>query len=368
MKSLVLLAVWAAFPAAAQQPVSPEVQPDGRVTFRLRARNAASVSVHCEGVRETGMVKDEQGVWSLTTAPLPPDLYAYSFTVDGVRMMDPANPLLKYNLIFSESQAHVPGPASLPWEINDVPRGRLHYHPCRSAIAGDERKFIVYTPPGYDAASRKTYPVLYLLHGFSDATDSWLQAGLANVILDNLMARGQAKPMLVVLPSGYGTMDVIKDYTTPLHDPTLARRNVEMFRDTLLHEVIPQTEKAYRVAGDAAHRAIAGLSMGGNESLFTGLNAPDKFAWIGAFSAGGMSTNFPANYPALGEKANQQLRLLWISCGSEDRLVTINRNLSDWLTARGVRHTFVETPGAHTYQVWRRDLAQFAPLLFQPKK
>jgi len=368
MKCLVLLAALAAWPALAQQPFSPEVQPDGRVTFRLRAANASAVQVHCEGASETDMARDGHGVWTLTTAPLPPDIYAYSFTLDGLHLMDPANALMKYNLLSSDSQVHVPGPASLPWEINDVPHGRLHHHPYRSAIAGDDREFIVYTPPGYDATSRKTYPVLYLVHGYSDATDGWLTVGFANVILDNLLARGQAKPMLVVLPSAYGTMDIIKGGWTGVRDPELVRRNVEMFRDTLLREVIPQTERAYRVAGDAGHRAIAGLSLGGTESLFTGLNAPDKFDWIGAFSSGGLSTNFPAAYPALSGKANQQLRLLWMSCGTEDRLITINRNLSDWLTARGVRHTWVETAGAHSFRVWRRDLAQFAPLLFQPKK
>jgi enterochelin esterase family protein len=364
MRAYFLLVALAAGPVFGQQPFSPEVHPDGSVTFRLRARNANAVSVHAEGVRETTMEKDDQGVWFLTTPPLTPDLYAYSFTVDGVRMMDPANPMLKYNLIFSESQAHVPGPASLPWEINDVPRGELHYHFYRSGIAGDERKFIVYTPPGYDAAARKKYPALYLLGGYSDDTDSWILAGRANVMLDNLLARGQCQPMVVVLPSGYGTMEMITGYPRRLGDADLNRRNLELFRETLLREVIPQTEKEYRVATDQGHRAIAGLSMGGTESLCVGLNAPERFGWIGAFSAGGVGTNLAA----VSEKAARQMRLVWMSCGTNDSLWKTNRYLSDWLTSKGVRHTWVETAGAHTYQVWRRDFAEFAPQLFQEKR
>jgi enterochelin esterase family protein len=369
MKLHFFAVLMAAASALAQPGFSPQVQPDGRVTFRLWDSNATAVQVHSEGVSETNMTKDDHGVWSLTTPPLPPDIYAYSFTVDGLHMIDPSNPLLKYNLLSSDSQVHVPGPETLPWEINDVPRGQLHHHPYRSAIAGDNREFIVYTPPGYKSRSWKTYPVLYLVHGYSDDTGAWLTVGFANVILDNLIASGRARPMLVVLPSAYGTMDIIKGgWAGVLGHPALVQRNVEMFRDTLLREVIPQTEKAYRVKSGAGNRAIAGLSLGGTESLFVGLNAPDRFGWIGAFSSGGLNTNFAAAYPAVGQRINKQLRLLWTSCGTEDRLIAVNRNLGDWLTSKGVRHTWVETPGAHSFRVWRRDLADFVPQLFQEKK
>ncbi|MGH7973771.1 MAG: esterase, partial [Limisphaerales bacterium] len=129
------------------------------------------------------MEKDDQGVWSLTSEALDPDIYAYSFQVDGCRVIDPNNPLLKYNLLNTDSQVHVPGPATLLWELSDVPRGELHHHFYKSAVAGDERDFYVYTPPGYDAGARKRYPVLYLLHGYSDDASAWSSVGLANVIL-----------------------------------------------------------------------------------------------------------------------------------------------------------------------------------------
>src|SRR5262245_30020315 len=296
--------------ALAQAIVSPEVQADGRVTFRVRAPNAKEVQVHCEGVRNSAMQKDEQGVWSLTTEPLEPDIYVYSFSVDGLRMLDLNNPLMKYNLLNSDSQVHVPGPKSLAWEVNDVPHGQLHRHFYKSAISGDERDFIVYTPPGYDPAARKRYPALYLLHGYSDDTTAWSTVGCANIILDNLIARGQARSMVVVMPLGYGTMDIVKAGWGRVRDRALWQRNVDQFGQTLLNEVIPQAEKAYRLSSDRQARAIAGLSMGGTESLIVGLNHIDRFAWIGAFSSGGLNTNFVSQFPALDPKASEKLRLL----------------------------------------------------------
>ena len=365
MRFLFALAALTIAPSTfAQRLVSPEVQRDGRVTFRLKAAKAQDVQVHCEGVKATQMTKDDAGVWSLTTEPLAPDLYGYSFQVDGMRAIDLANPLLKYNLLNNDSLVHVPGPATLPWELNDVPHGRLHRHLYHSAIAGDDRDFIVYTPPGYDSTARTRYPVLYLLHGYSDDTTAWSTVGCAHLILDNLIARKQARPMLVVMPLGYGTMEVVRAGWGGPRRGELWQTNVTRFRQTLLEEVIPQVEKAYRVAPEARSRAIAGLSMGGSESLLVGLNAPDRFAWIGAFSSGGLGTNLSTMFPGLDEKINQQLRLLWISCGDQDGLLAANRNLTQWLDSKGVRHTWVQPPGQHSFRVWRRNLAEFAPLLF----
>ena len=363
---LFLLAALA--PASSQQIISPDVQTDGRVTFRLKAPNAKEVQLQCEGVTEHKMQKDDRGVWSLTTEPLTPDIYAYSFLVDGLRIIDPANPLLKYNLLNTDSQVHVPGPATLPWEVNDVPHGQIHHHFYKSAAGGDERDFYVYAPPGYDPASRHRYPVLYLLHGYSDDASAWTGVGMANIILDNLIARKQAKPMLIVMPLGYGTMEIVRAGWQRVRTPELWQRNQDKFRESLLDEVIPQVERSYRVLADRNSRAIAGLSMGGSKSLTVGLNALDRIAWIGAFSSGGLSTNYPGLFPALNEKANRQLRLLWLGCGEQDGLLAGNLSLSEWLTANGVRHTWVQTPGQHSFRVWRRYLAEFAPLLFQDQK
>lgn len=367
-KLVLLAALLSAFPTFAQPVASPEVYADRTITFRLPAPNAKDVQLHCEGVKNSAMQKDDHGVWTFTTEPLEPDIYVYSFSVDGLHVIDPANSLIKYNLLNTDSQVEVPGPSSLPWEINDVPRGQLHRHFYKSTVAGDDRDFIVYTPPGYDAKARKKYPVLYLLHGYSDDATAWSAVGRANVILDNLIARGQAKPMIVVMPLGYGTMDVVKGGWSRVRDPGLWQRNVDKFADALLGEVLPQVEKTYRVSTDRQSRAIAGLSMGGTESLVTGLNHLDRFAWVGAFSSGGLNTNYPAQFPAVNAKAHDQLRLLWIGCGREDGLIKPNQQFCDWLKSQDVRYTWVETPGNHSFRVWRRYLAEFAPLLFQDKK
>ncbi len=357
-------------PPAAPPPRSPEVAAERRVTFRLRAPNAKEVFVAPEGSPRLPMQRDEAGVWSVTTAPLEPDFYGYSFIVDGARVLDSVNGLIKSNMQNPSSIVHVAG-AGLPWEMADVPHGSVRHHYYRSAVVGDQRDFFVYTPPGYDAAAKRLYPVLYLLHGMSDGADAWSsEIGRANVILDILIAQGRAKPMVVVMPLGYGAPEILEARwrATP-PDPALGRRNRDKFRETLLAEVVPAVERDYRVATDRNSRAIAGLSMGGAEALATGLNALDRFAWIGAFSSGGIGNDFNAAFPSLdGDRANTALRLLWIACGTEDGLIAANRQLREWLTSRGVRHADIETPGGHTWMVWRRNLAAFAPLLFQDAK
>jgi enterochelin esterase family protein len=354
-------------PQAPKPIVSPEVQPDNRVTFRFRAPNAKEVLLAREGTARIPMQKDEEGVWTVTTDRLEPDFYGYSFVADGVSLMDPPNHLIKPNLLTPQSMVHVPGPPSLPWEIDKVPHGRIHHHFYRSAIVGDDRDFYVYTPPGYDPTAKKNYPVLYLLHGFSDDASGWTSVGYAHVIVDNLIAQGKAKPMLIVMPLGYGAPEVLARNAAGPRDPNLGKRNMEKFRDALFSEVMPEVEKTYRVSKDRNSRAIAGLSMGGAESLFTGLNAIDRFAWIGSFSSGGLSEDFNDTFPALDSKANSKLRLLWIACGTEDKLIDANRKVRGWLKSKEIRHEGIETPGAHTWMVWRRNLATFAPLLFQDK-
>jgi enterochelin esterase-like enzyme len=257
----------------------------------------------------------------------------------------------------------VPGPSSLPWEINEVPHGALHRHFYRSAVVGDDRDFYVYTPPDYSPIDSVAYPVLYLLHGFSDDASGWTAVGQAHVILDNLIAAGKIKPMLVVMPLGYGAPEIVS--RTGLRDASAWRRNVEKFSESTLEELLPRVESLYRASKDRNQRAIAGLSMGGAQSLVTGLNALDRFAWIGAFSSGGLGEDFEGILPNLNSNANEQLRLLWIACGQEDHLLAGNRKFVDWLESKDVRFTWLETPGAHTWMVWRRYLAQFTPLLFR---
>jgi enterochelin esterase-like enzyme len=344
---------------------TPEVHSDNSVTFRFMDPNAKEVKLAREGTEEVAMQKDDKGVWTVNTAPLSPDYYGYSIIADGVRTIDPFNHLLKPNLLNTENMVHVQGPPSLPWELNDVPHGEIHHHFYRSAVANDERDYYVYTPPGYDPAAKTTYPVLYLLHGYSDDASGWTAVGRANVILDNLIAQGKAKPMIVVMPLGYGTMEMITVGWGVWNRTDIRDKNFSRFREALLTEVMPKVESEYRATTDRNSRAIAGLSMGGSESLLTGLNNLDKFAWIGAFSSGGIPDDFEKDFLGLDAKANQQIRLLWIACGTEDRLITVNRNLREWLKSKGIQHTDIETPGMHTWMVWRRNLAEFAPLLFR---
>ena len=364
----VFAAAQASKPVLAQPPaplVSPDVHADGSVTFRFRAPNAKEVKLDREGTGPVPMLKDGQGVWSVTTAPLVPDYYGYSFVADGARMLDPSNHLLVPNLLSSGNAVHVPGPSSLPWEWNDIPHGEIHHHFYKSAVAVDDRDYYVYTPAAYDPAAKNTYPVLYLLHGFSDDASGWTAVGRANVIFDNLIAQGKAKPMIVVMPLGYGTMEFPLLGWDAWSHTEIRDANFKKFSDALLTEVMPRVESEYHITKDKNARAIAGLSMGGSESLLTGLNNLDKFAWIGAFSSGGIPEDFQKDFPALDARANQQLHLLWIACGTEDRLITINRSLKNWLRTKGVQHADIETSGMHTWMVWRRNLSAFAQLIFR---
>jgi enterochelin esterase family protein len=345
--------------------VSPEVHSDHSATLRLRAPNAKEVQVMFDAQLSQAMTKDEaQGVWSITTAPMEPDYYGYSFLVDGVRMIDPSNHLIKPNFLAPANEVHIPG-EGLSWEVSDTPHGIVHHHFYHSKIIGDDRDYYVYTPPDYDAKARTKYPVLYLLHGFSDDASGWTAVGRANIILDNLIAQGKAKPMIIVMTLGYGAPEILTRGFGAFRDNGLRDRNFSRYSDALFNEVMPQVESEYHASAKREDRAIAGLSMGGAESLLTGLNNLDKFAWIASFSAGGMPDNFDTDFPKLNADANKQLNLLWVACGTDDRLIEINRNFRKWLTSKNIQHTDIETPGAHTWPVWRRNLTYLAPLLFR---
>lgn len=347
-----------------QRVHSPDVGNDGRVTFRLRAPNAQKVDLHLEGTKDPfTLQKDEQGIWNVTTTPLAPDYYGYSFTVDGVRQLDPSNSAIVPNLLNPSSSLHVPGAAS--WELSDVPHGTIHHHFYKSSIVGDNRDFYVYTPPGYDPSASTLYPALYLCHGFSDDASGWTAVGRANTILDTLIAQNKAKPMIIVMALGYGAPEILQAGAGGFRNPDLRQRNFDKFRNALIDEVMPQVERAYKVSANRESRAIAGLSMGGAESLLTGLNRLDLFSYVGSFSAGGLGDDLAAAFPQISAAANSRLHLLWIACGTEDSLITSNRRTISYLKGKGVQLTQIETPGMHTWMVWRRNLTDFAPLLFR---
>lgn len=374
MKSLLVLVIAvAAATSFAQQhsPVlqSPDVQTDGRVTFRYFDPDARNVTISLEGeAKPIPMQKDERGVWTATTGTLAPELYGYSFEVDGMHRLDPMNSQIKPNLLNLSNIVDVPGTAPMRWEQHDIAHGTVHHHFYKSKVIGDNRDYYVYTPPGYDPNATISYPVLYLLHGYSDDASGWTAVGKANLILDSLIDEGKAKPMIVVMPLGYGAPQIVQRSRSPgsgLNSASLREENFSKFQQALLDEVLPQVERTYKVDSNRNARAIAGLSMGGAESLLTGLNHLDQFSWVGAFSAGGLGGDFGTAFPQLTSAANDQLHTLWIACGTEDRLITANRNLIGWLQGKGIKLTQIETPGMHTWMVWRRDLIEFAPLLFQ---
>ncbi len=374
MKNLILPLALASMSFAQNEPAppvhSPDVHPDGHVTFRLLDPTAQKVTVSLEGAKEPLLMqKDAQGVWTVTSDALAPDLYGYSFNADGVHLLDPENTQIKPNLLGLSNVVHVPAESPLPWEDADIPHGMVHHHFYKSAIVGDNRDFYVYTPPGYDPNAKITYPVLYLLHGYSDDASGWTAVGKANFILDALIAENKAKPMIVVMPLGYGAPEIVQRNTGrgAFNNTDLRDRNLTRFQQALVDEVIPAVEKTYRITADRDSRAIAGLSMGGAESLLTGLNRLDKFSWVASFSAGGLGEDFGAAFPKLDASANARIHLLWIACGTEDRLITPNRALVSWLKAKGITLTPIETPGMHTWMVWRRNLIALAPLLFQER-
>src|SRR6266404_4562691 len=202
----------------------------------------------------------------LVSPDVHPDYYGYSFLADGVGLLDPSNYRVKPNFLYRSNEVHVPGPLSLSWEIAAVPHGEIHHHFYESAVVGDHRGFFVYTPPGYDPRAKLTYPVLYLLHGYSDNAEAWTAVGRANIILDNLIAQGKAKPMLIVMPLGYGEPKILEPNSGAFRDRAITDRNFDKFREALLTEVIPKVESLYLVKKDRNSRAITGLSMGGSES------------------------------------------------------------------------------------------------------
>jgi enterochelin esterase-like enzyme len=362
-KALFLAAAFVFSFQARAQDISPEVSADHHVLFRLRAPHAEKVSVQISGTKEPlALQKDGHGVWSVTTAPLQPDYYGYTFSIDGIDVADPSNPNTVPNLFYFGSMLHVPGPKSLAWEVNDVPHGIIHHHFFHSKIISDDRDFYVYTPPNYDV--KMAYPVLYLLHGYSDTAEAWSAVGRVNVILDNLIVQKKSKPMIVVMPLGYGSLEMVSRGISAFHDENLRKLNETRFRNSLTEEVIPLVEKTYSTSRD---RAIAGLSMGGAEALFVGLNDSKAFGWVGAFSAGGLSDEVKNDFSSLDVK-DHPLNLLWLSCGKEDDLFSKNEKLRDWLKSQGFLVKWSETEGAHTWMVWRRNFVEFASLLFRDKK
>ena len=339
---------------------SPVIGTDGRVTFQLYAPKATEVLLRSEGpapFANQPLAKGDSGVWKLS-AQVPADLYIYWYDVDGVAVADPRNNRPRVNMTTVRSLLEVPGAASEFFAERAVPHGEVSAVYYQSQALGVPRRMQVYTPPGY-ATSGQRYPVLYLLHGAGDNDLSWQMAGRANFIFDNLIASGKAKPMIVVMPAGH----------TPAASGGQAAPDA--FARDLLGDVVPYVERNFRTLPGRDNRAIAGLSMGGQQTLNIGLTNLDKFSQLGVFSSGwfgpdGAATFAKNNATVLSDpKINDRIRVFWFATGKDDFVLPSTKAALAMLDQNKIRYSYKETEGGHTWPNWRAYLNEFVPLLFR---
>lgn len=361
---------------------SPRVHTDRSISFTLKAPDAKNVEVAGGDGLGKGpfpMTKGADGVWSVTTPPAVSGFHYYWFVLDGVAVNDPGSKTY-FGYGKETSGIEVPEAGVDFYDIKDVPHGEVREKWYFSKTTGEWRRALVYAPPGYDGASTMRYPVLILQHGAGEDETGWTRQGRANFILDNLIAGGQAKPMIVAMDCGYAT----KAGTPPVvAGPGAPARNFQQafsaFGDVVINDLIPQIDASYRTIPDKEHRAMAGLSMGGMQTLFIGLHHLDKFDYIGSFSGpilpgltGGQANHFDTKTAFDGVFAdpasfNKQVKLLWLGVGTEEKQFRDGiKGAADALKSAGVDVVFFESQGtAHEWQTWRRDLREFAPRLFR---
>jgi enterochelin esterase-like enzyme len=365
-------------PAQPPPVVSPEVSADRKITFRLYAPEASKVTLRAGDLQPLmkeppEFKKNEQGIWEATVGPIDPGTYRYTFAVNGVPVVDPRNGVTSESNGYVWSMAVVPGTEFM--DTNKVPHGAvaaIHYY---STALERNRRMHVYTPPGYESGKDK-YPVFYLLHGAGDCDDSWTSVGRAGFIFDNLIAAKKAKPMIVVMPAGH----------TSVSGPRMGPGGRDEFAEDFMRDIMPYVDKHYRVLPGRANRAIAGLSMGGNQTLSIAMAHVDQFAYVGVFSSGVFSMNRPpaapgaaatpppAGPPAEWEAARKEMldnpahkkgmKLIWLKTGLEDRLMPSTKSTVEMLKRHGFNPVFQESPGGHTWINWRIYLNEFTPQLF----
>ena len=389
--------------------ISPELANNGEVTLRLCAPEAHSVHVFGDWntARPDGdaLAKDTHGIWSITVGPLKPEYYSYWFTVDGVKTIDPDNVHSGNDAIRIASYFIVPGRDAVDsslYENKNVSHGDVSAVWYTSATIDSPRRAFVYTPPKYRESTQR-YPVLYLLHGWGGDENEWLDLGRLPQIMDNLIAAGKIVTMIVVMPNGHPDRHSIPDISPP---PTTAvlgplppkgydgTHIVQQISQSISNDLVPFVDRSFRTVPKSTSRAIVGLSMGGGEASYTGLSHPDTFAWVGTFSGaiimwpGAMAaaaspaptdSTAPAipkyglnleaigqDLPGLSASINSKLRLLYISCGLDDGLITSNQQFEGWLTEHHVQFKHEEVPGyAHVWSFWRKSLVDVAPMLFR---
>ncbi|SOD79414.1 esterase [Spirosoma fluviale] len=364
-----LLALISLYARAMAQPpggpvvVSPQVNADNTVTFRLQAPTAKDVKLNAQFEKTpVAMTKDAQGVWSVTVGPVKPDMYPYSFVVDGISVADPKNSAIFPNEGFQNSVVEITGSTPLVHTLQNVPHGTLSYRYYTSPELG-QRPVVVYTPPGYEADTKATYPVLYLLHGTTDLEETWTKVGRANIILDNLIAQGKAKPMIIVMPYGRA-YPVISKSSGSLRNWD----NLQEFKKDFMGNLFPFVEKNYRVKKDKDSRAIAGFSGGGGETLYLGLNNPDLFSWVCGFAPGMLKEEFDRNNAtafANPAQTNQRLKLFWIGVGKEDMLYPVINDYLKVLDEKKIIHETLISDGGHTWMNCKLYLSTIAQKLFK---
>jgi enterochelin esterase family protein len=343
--------------AIAQSLLSPEILSDGRVTLRLRAEKAAEVEVSLGGSK-LPMTKNDKGVWEGTSEPLAPQIYDYTFKVDGTDMIDPSNRWVKKWLTLT-SMVEIPGKPPLLTEFTDVPHGTVRRMIYPSTSVGHSRPVMIYTPPGYESSTDTKYAVVLLLHGYGDDETAWTDVGRAHLITDNLIAAGRIEPVIIVMP--YGHPEPIQLSERP---DNYFQDNNDLYEKDITKDLLPYIEQGFRVRTDAAGRSIVGLSMGGGHALDTGLKNIDKFASIGAFSAATPELDTSAllqQYPSLSgsEPAANALKHLWIPIGDKDFLLERNDKFVEQLKIAGVKHEYLKTEGGHEWKLWRDYLPEF---------
>ena len=370
--------------AEAAKIQSPEVLADGRVTFRLFAPRATEVLVqgNWKDGRGLAMTKDDSGVWSVTTAPLPPELWAYTFAVDGVRTLDPRNYNVSRDGVGFMNTLLVLGDSSAVLQPQRVAHGTMTTTWVPSTPMKTPRRVFVYTPPGYEG-STATYPVLYLLHGSGGDEDAWPTMGIANVILDNLVAQGKARPMIVVMPNAYWSEIASLDLAGPrtaappgvgTSGGPAAAPNFDNNIKDIVDDLVPFVERRFRTMPGPENRAIAGLSMGSEITANVGFKRPDVFGSVALLSPGmfrrapGGTAVIEAIVPGFlagAEATNRKLRLLFFSCGTEDARIEALKKTWDDLAAHKINFVTRTYPGEHEWRVWRHSLADLAQLLFR---
>ena len=369
------------------QIVSPEVNPDHSVTFRFMAPSADTVQItgdflptrkmktqwgEFDGPGKANLIKGDKGVWSFTSAPLASDLFSYSFIVDGLSTTDPNN-VYKIRDVASVFDVFIVGGGKADlYQVNKVPHGSVTRRWYDSPGNHMTRRVTIYTPPGYESGKDK-YPVLYLLHGMGGDEEAWIALGRTAQILDNLIAQGKAKPMIVVMPNGNVAQEAAPgESSLGLYKPTMQLPNTMdgKYEETFT-DIIKFIEGNYRVKADKAGRAVAGLSMGGYHSLHISRYYPNTFDYVGLFSAAIMADAKVTSkvYENFDETLNAQnkngYKLYWIGIGKTDFLYKTNADFREKLDKIGMKYTFVETEGGHVWTNWRVYLSQFATLLFQ---